>query len=151
MGRDPIERLHFLAPGSGAREGGEKTQPFNWIHSRLFTIVTGWEMIRLLIFLLAAGCTQPLQRFSSHLVTSTSSIRLHCILYYALRCVKHHASWIEVRSGHKKLHSIRLQSGDIILQHIFRCWLPKIQFQRAFVDATVDFSSQVAVFPLPFR
>ena len=37
VGRDPIERLHFLAPGSGTREGGEKTQPFNWIHSRLFT------------------------------------------------------------------------------------------------------------------
>ena len=35
VGRDPIERLRFLAPG--AREGGEKTQPFNWIHSRLFT------------------------------------------------------------------------------------------------------------------
>ena len=37
--------------------------------------VTGWEMIRLLIFLLAAGCwlwgyTQLLQRFSSHLVMS---------------------------------------------------------------------------------
>ena len=37
--------------------------------------ITGWEMIRLLIFLLAAGCwlwgyTQPLQRFSSHQVTS---------------------------------------------------------------------------------
>ena len=26
---DPIERLRFLAPGTGAREGGEKTQPFN--------------------------------------------------------------------------------------------------------------------------
>ena len=26
---DPIERLRFLAPGTGAREGGEKMQPFN--------------------------------------------------------------------------------------------------------------------------
>ena len=25
---DPIERVRFLAPGTGAREGGEKTQPF---------------------------------------------------------------------------------------------------------------------------
>ena len=24
VGRDPIERLRFLAPGTGAREGGEK-------------------------------------------------------------------------------------------------------------------------------
>ena len=30
-GMDPIERLHFLAPGTGAREGGEKTQPFNGV------------------------------------------------------------------------------------------------------------------------
>ena len=28
VGRDPIERLRFLAPGTGAREGGEKTQLF---------------------------------------------------------------------------------------------------------------------------
>ena len=28
-GMDPIERLCFLAPGTSAREGGEKTQPFN--------------------------------------------------------------------------------------------------------------------------
>ena len=28
-GMDPIEKLHFLAPGTGAREGGGKTQPFN--------------------------------------------------------------------------------------------------------------------------
>ena len=39
VGRDPIERLHFLAPGTGAREGGEKTQPFNGIHSRLFMYI----------------------------------------------------------------------------------------------------------------
>ena len=28
-GMDPIERLRFLAPGTGARDGGEKMQPFN--------------------------------------------------------------------------------------------------------------------------
>ena len=26
---EAIERLRFLAPGTGEREGGEKTQPFN--------------------------------------------------------------------------------------------------------------------------
>ena len=31
VGMDPIERLRFLAPGTGAREGGEKTQPFNGV------------------------------------------------------------------------------------------------------------------------
>ena len=36
VGREAIEGLHFLAsiPRAGARR--EKTQPFNWIHSRLF-------------------------------------------------------------------------------------------------------------------
>ena len=33
MVMDPIERLRFLAPGTGAREGGEKTQPLNRFHS----------------------------------------------------------------------------------------------------------------------
>ena len=28
-GMDVIERLRFLAPGTGEREGGKKTQPFN--------------------------------------------------------------------------------------------------------------------------
>ena len=37
VGREAIEGLHFLAslPRAGARR--KKTQPFNWIHSRLFT------------------------------------------------------------------------------------------------------------------
>ena len=34
---DPIERLRFLASLPRAGAGREKTQPFNWIHSRLFT------------------------------------------------------------------------------------------------------------------
>ena len=41
-------------------------------------LITGWEMIRLLIFLQAAGCwlwgyTQPLQGFSSHLVSTVET------------------------------------------------------------------------------
>ena len=28
-GMEAIERLRFLAPGTGEREGGKKTQPFN--------------------------------------------------------------------------------------------------------------------------
>ena len=44
VGRDPIERLRFLAPGTGTREGGDKTQPFNWIHSSLFTARPRWTV-----------------------------------------------------------------------------------------------------------
>ena len=36
---DPIERLRFLAPGTGAREGGEKTQPFNRFPSHRVTVL----------------------------------------------------------------------------------------------------------------
>ena len=39
-GMDQIERLHFLAPGTGAREGGEKTQPFNRFPSHRVTFQT---------------------------------------------------------------------------------------------------------------
>ena len=34
---DPIERLRLLAPGTGVREGGEKTQPFNRFPSHRVT------------------------------------------------------------------------------------------------------------------
>ena len=37
VGREAIEGLHFLASLPRAVAGHEKTQPFNWIHSRLFT------------------------------------------------------------------------------------------------------------------
>ena len=37
-GMDPIERLRFLAPGTGAREGGEKMQPFNRFPSHRVTV-----------------------------------------------------------------------------------------------------------------
>ena len=41
VGRDAIERLRFLASlplaGTGQREGGKKTQPFNRFQSRLGT------------------------------------------------------------------------------------------------------------------
>ena len=36
---DSIERLRFLAPGTGEREGGEKTQPFNRFHSHPGTLL----------------------------------------------------------------------------------------------------------------
>ena len=36
MGREAIEGLRFLASLPRAGAGREKTQPFNWIHSRLF-------------------------------------------------------------------------------------------------------------------
>ena len=39
LGMDPIERLRFLAPGTGAREGGEKTQPFNRFPSHCVTVL----------------------------------------------------------------------------------------------------------------
>ena len=42
MGSEAIERLRFLASfrlaGTGQREGGEKTQPFNHFQSRLGTL-----------------------------------------------------------------------------------------------------------------
>ena len=47
LGMEAIEGLRFLASlplagtGHGRTEGGEKTQPFNRFHSRLFT---GWPM-----------------------------------------------------------------------------------------------------------
>ena len=37
VGREAIEGLRFLASLPLAGAGREKTQPFNWIHSRLFT------------------------------------------------------------------------------------------------------------------
>ena len=41
VGMEAIEGLHFLASlplaGTGRTKGGEKTQPFNRFHSRLFT------------------------------------------------------------------------------------------------------------------
>ena len=37
VGREAIEGLHFLASLPRAGAGRKKTQPFNWIHSRLFT------------------------------------------------------------------------------------------------------------------
>ena len=37
MGREAIEGLRFLASLPRTCAGREKTQPFNWIHSRLFT------------------------------------------------------------------------------------------------------------------
>ena len=41
VGMDAIEGLRFLASlplaGTGRTKGGEKTQPFNCFHSRLFT------------------------------------------------------------------------------------------------------------------
>ena len=41
-GMDVIERLRFLAPSTGEREGGEKTQPFNRFPShRVTTRLTG--------------------------------------------------------------------------------------------------------------
>ena len=41
VGREAIEGLRFLAslPCAGTRR--EKTQPFNWIHSRLFMLGNG--------------------------------------------------------------------------------------------------------------
>ena len=41
-GMDPIERLRLLAPGTGVREGGEKTQPFNRFPSHRVTLVIGY-------------------------------------------------------------------------------------------------------------
>ena len=38
VGREAIEGLRFLASLPRAGAGREKTQPFNWIHSRLFTL-----------------------------------------------------------------------------------------------------------------
>ena len=42
---EAIEGLRFLASlplaGIGRTEGGEKTQPFNRFHSRLFTSISG--------------------------------------------------------------------------------------------------------------
>ena len=37
VGREAIEGLRLLASLPRAGAGREKTQPFNWIHSRLFT------------------------------------------------------------------------------------------------------------------
>ena len=39
VGREAIEGLHFLASLPRAGAGREKTQPFNWIHSRLFNLI----------------------------------------------------------------------------------------------------------------
>ena len=39
MGREAIEGLRFLASLPRAGAGHKKTQPFNWIHSRLFNSV----------------------------------------------------------------------------------------------------------------
>ena len=43
VGMEAIEGLRFLASlplaGTGRTKGGEKTQPFNRFHSRLFTIL----------------------------------------------------------------------------------------------------------------
>ena len=41
VGREAFEGLHFLASLPLAGAGREKTQPFNRIHSRLFTPTTG--------------------------------------------------------------------------------------------------------------
>ena len=38
VGREAIEGLRFLASLPRADAGHEKTQPFNWIHSRLFMV-----------------------------------------------------------------------------------------------------------------
>ena len=44
VGREAIEGLRFLAPLPLAGAGREKTQPFNWIHSRLFIIVSDLDL-----------------------------------------------------------------------------------------------------------
>ena len=38
VGREAIEGLRFLASLPRAGAGRKKTQPFNWIHSRLFRV-----------------------------------------------------------------------------------------------------------------
>ena len=48
VGMEAIEGLHFLASlllaGTGLTEGGEKTQPFNRFHSRLFSTLWAHRM-----------------------------------------------------------------------------------------------------------
>jgi len=47
MGREAIEGLRFLASLPRAGAGREKTQPFNWIHSRLFIWLRGKSTTKL--------------------------------------------------------------------------------------------------------
>ena len=51
MGMEVIERLHFLAPGTGEREGGEKMQPFNRFPSHpvmIFLLLNPKEIIEII-------------------------------------------------------------------------------------------------------
>ena len=52
---EAIERLHFLAPSTGEREGGEKTQPFNRFPSHRVIVKSefqGHKMLLMLILLM---------------------------------------------------------------------------------------------------
>ena len=54
-GMEAIERLHFLAPSTGEREGGEKTQPFNRFPSHRVIVKSefqGHKMLLMLILLM---------------------------------------------------------------------------------------------------
>ena len=50
-GKEAIERLHFLAPCTGEREGGEKMQPFNRFPSHpvmIFLLLNPKEIIEII-------------------------------------------------------------------------------------------------------
>ena len=87
---DPIERLCFLVPGTGAREGVEKTQPFNGFPSHR---VIGGNCIILIGHNIKPWIIEhayvPLSDYKLQLLKTSTYFYIYSAILYGIKSASH--------------------------------------------------------------